>query len=391
MPRKGLLHRLVIAAVLACVVGAFPRSAEAGGEAQKPRVVFINPGITGEVFWTLVCRTMQAAADQLDISLTIDTAERNRVRMKQLALATIRGSNKPDAIILVNEEQASVDLMEEADARGIKVLMLLNDIVGKDREETGEPGERFRNWLGAIVPDNRSAGRRMALKLAEFAERRYGKRAGVRPIIAFYGDTITPASIDRNGGLTDVLETGETGLTLDHALVADWNAKKARELMDRVLKHYGRVGSRKPVGVWAANDPIALGAIQALRDNGLTPGKDVGVVGLNWSPEALAAVEDGSLLMTDGGHFFGGAWAMVVLRDYFDGLDLARSGPTIHFEMSPVDVGNIGAFQNSVGQIITRDAFEEIDFSRFLVGGDGDASSYDFSLEALIAATRQQL
>ena len=47
--------------------------------------------------------------------------------------------------------------MKVPDAHGIKVLMLLNDIVGEDRAETGEPGEKFPNWIGAIVPDNRGA------------------------------------------------------------------------------------------------------------------------------------------------------------------------------------------------------------------------------------------
>lgn len=389
MTMRGLAKLLVI--FLALGIGPLHvAAAETQPQRERPRVVFINPGITGEVFWTLVSKTMLAAARQLDIDLSIDTAERNRVRMKQLAMANILSEKKPDAIVLVNEEQASVELMEAADARGIKVLMLLNDIVGKDREATGEPGERFKNWLAAIVPDNRSAGRRMAEKLAEFAGDKAPSAQHARPIVAFYGDTITPASIDRNGGLHDVLASGETGLELDHALIADWNREKARTLMNRVLQHYGRLGKRRPVGVWAANDPIALGAADALRENGLVPGQDVGVVGLNWSPEALEAVREGTLLMTDGGHFFGGAWAMVVLRDYFDGTDLTKADPTVRFAMSPVDANNLDSFQGSVGTVIMRDAFDEIDFTRFLVGKNGSPANYDFSLGALIAAVRNK-
>lgn len=388
LPGKRVLSGLLIAFAVAAGASA-PARPVVAAQPPRPRVVFVNPGMTGEVFWTLVSKTMQAAADQFGIDLIIDTAERNRVRMKQLALATILGSHKPDALVLVNEEQASVDLLAAADAQGIKVLMLLNDVIGEDRQASGEPGERYRNWLGAIVPDNRGAGRRMAEALGRFADAQAltaGDGTGERPVIALYGDTVTPASIERNGGLADVLAAGTFGLSLDHALVADWDAGKAHDLVDRVLKRYARRGARRPVGVWAANDPMALGAIRALRENGFAPGADVGVVGLNWSPEALGAISQGALLTSDGGHFFAGAWAMVVLMDYFDGLHLPGAEPTIAFHMHPVDATNVAAFRAAIGGIIERGAFDEIDFSRFRLGRDGDPASYDFSLGALGAA-----
>lgn len=384
----GFLPRAFLALVI-LVTGSHLTQAGHPG-LKRPQVVFINPGKTGEVFWSLVSSTMVAAAKQLNIDLRVEVAERSRVEMKRLAMATINAQDIPDAIVLVNEEQASVELLEAADARGIKVLMLLNDVVGKDRELIGEPGERNKCWLGAIVPDNRSAGKRMTQKLLDFAvERQPGGGNPAYPLVGIYGDTITPASIERNGGLADMLRD-EDRLTLDHELIADWNREKARTLMNRVLQHYQRLGERRPVGIWAANDPIALGAIDALRDNGLEPGRDVGVVGLNWSPMALKAVADGSLLMTDGGHFFGGAWAMVVLRDYFDGRDVLAANRTVRFTMSPVHRGNLDDFSRTVGGIIMRGAYDEIDFSRFLIAKADQRSSHDFSLEALIAAVPVQ-
>ncbi|MDJ0932033.1 hypothetical protein [Breoghania sp.] len=141
-------------------------------------------------------------------------------------------------------------------------------------------------------------------------------------------------------------------------------------------------------GVWAANDPIALDAIEALRAHRLQPGIDIGVVGLNWSPEALTAISQGTLLMSDGGRFFAGAWAMVVLCDLFDGVGYPGSARTLRFQMSPVNAANIEAFRAALGDIIVRSAFDGIDFSRFLISKYGDPSDYDFSVPALIAAIR---
>lgn len=382
-----LAGALAVAGVLAGPVDVRAEGVAGNG---APRVTFINPGISGEVFWSLVARAMGAAAKQLEIDLEVRTAERNRVRMKEMALETINAPNPPDALILVNEEQASVELLEAANARGIKTLMLLNDVVGSDRQATGEPRTKLSNWLGAIIPDNRNAGRRMARKLLAFARAKdpSGEKAPYH-LMAFYGDTITPASMERNGGLADVIAE-EPDLVLDRTLIADWNEQKAKLLMNRVLKRSSRSGVLAPIGIWAANDPIALGAISALRDNGIKPGSCVGVVGLNWSPAALEAIEDGSLLMSDGGHFFAGAWAMVVLRDYFDGHDQLAEEPTVHFAMSPVDSSNLADFKRTVGSVIVRDTFEQIDYSSFLLSRRSAAKDYDFSLDALIGAVRTQ-
>ena len=390
-PALALVPALIFILAAPGATGAPPAFAK-----ERPRVVFINPGITGEVFWSLVSDTMQAAADQLDIDLTVHYAERNRVMMRELGLAAVAAVPKPDALILVNEEQAGLDLLEASNAQGIPTLMLLNDIVGKDRQIAGEPGGRLSHWLGALVPDNFSAGNRMAEALIRFAQEKGRLREdGSIPIIALYGDTVTPASIDRNGGLKSVAATNPL-LRLEHELTADWDREKARLLTMRALDRAVRLNRRPPVGIWAANDPIALGAVEALRAHGLVPGRDVGVVGLNWSPDALKSIRDTCMLMSDGGHFFGGAWAMVVLRDHFDRAGAAptrpaaSAGPTIRFAMSPVDASNIDSFSRSIGPIIIARDFKRVDFTGFTIGPNGNSADYDFSLPALIRAVGAQ-
>ena len=76
--------------------------------------------------------------------------------------------------------------------------------------------------------------------------------------------------------------------------------------------------------MWAANDPMALGAITALREAGYKPGVYVVVGGLNWSGGAVERVLKGEMIVTHGGHFLGGAWAMVVLRGSTMGATLRR-------------------------------------------------------------------
>jgi hypothetical protein len=90
--------------------------------------------------------------------------------------------------------------------------------------------------------------------------------------------------------------------------------------------------------LWAANDPMALGAIAALKEAGYRPGVDVMVGGLNWSQAAVDRVLKHEMVVTYGGHFLLGAWAMVVLRDYKDGGDFAEEDVRLHFPMGAFDL-----------------------------------------------------
>src|SRR5262245_1586095 len=83
---------------------------------------------------------------------------------------------------------------------------------------------------------------------------------------------------------------------------------------------------------------MALGAITALREAGYKPGADVVVGGLNWSQDGVERVLKGVMVLTHGGHFLIGAWAMVILRDHHDGRDFAEEDVRLQFPVGAVDL-----------------------------------------------------
>lgn len=367
---------LVALAVL--FAGAVP-----GAAAHRLKVIFVSPGHTGEVFWDMVADTMQAAADQLDVDLQVLRAERNRFRMKDIGHAVVSAPTLPDYLILVNEEQSAGDVLIEADRRGIKTLLILNDIIGDESGAFGEPRTKLRSWIGSLVPDSRAAGRRMAEAL--FAQmRRSGPRDGNGHIhmLAIGGDTITPTSIARNLGLADAL-AGQTDIVLDRMLMANWNEVDAMAAAQRYLDWAGR-NVIVPAGVWAANDPMAFGAMAAFEAHGRVSGRDFGIVGLNWSGDAVKAIEEGRMIMSDGAHFFGGAWAMVMLRDYHDGCDFAATRSRQVFPTAAIDRSNAAIF----GPMLIAENFSGIDFTRFSACRNATPGRYDFSMPRIIEAMR---
>lgn len=332
------------------------------------KVTFVNPGYQGERFWDMVTSTMHAAADNLDIHLEVLYAQRDRHAMQALARTSIKRESPPDYLILVNEEQQGIDLLETAESHGVDVLMLLNGPTVEQRHDTGLPGERFHHWIGMIEPDNHAAGARMAQALIDAAP----SEVVPLPTLALIGDALTPASISRNGGMLETFRSAPH-VRLDRILIAHWNSEEARELTKGYLRWLAR-RQETPALIWAANDSIAIGAIDALQAEGFTPGDDVMVVGLNWSPEGIERVRRGDMLLTDGGHFLAGAWAMVMLRDHADG-HLLPTDAHVTFQMAALDTDTV----NQLGEQLADPDWSRIDFTRFRRSGQSDDSVYHFS------------
>jgi ABC-type sugar transport system substrate-binding protein len=367
--------------LLACLLVAFlAAGCDAAGARERLDIVFINPGKTGEVFWDMVSLAMRAAAVRLDIDLEILCAERNRKTLEALGLEAINRAHRPDFLILVNEESAATPVVEAADRAGVKTFLLSNAFIGEEANKYGPPRTLLVNWIGSLEPDMKAAGARMAHYLVDAAAKnRLYSDDGKIHLLALGGDDRTPNSIARTEGFFSALAASPE-VTVDRLLYANWNNADARTLTARYLDWAEHAGLR-PAGVWAANDPMALGALDAIEAKGLQAGKDIGVVGLNWSADALARIKSGKMIMTDGGHFLGGAWSLVMLRDYADGCDFAPQGAARMFPLAAIDRDNL----DQVEGLVVRREFERVDFSRFLAKRSA-CGVYDFSLAAVLKA-----
>ncbi|MDX2202888.1 MAG: ABC transporter substrate-binding protein [Hyphomicrobiaceae bacterium] len=344
-------------------------------------VTFVNPGKAGEVFWELVSDSMRAAGRSLGVEVETLWAERSFRRMQELGIEVVRRPRKPDFLIIVNEEAAGAPILEAAEAAGVKTLMLSNTLTGEDAARLGEPRQKLKTWIGSLVPDIEEAGARMARALVD-AARANGLRSadGKIHLLGLAGDENTPLSLARNSGLLRVV-FGEPDVVLDRLLNANWNETEGGLLADNYLQWAQRKGI-VPAGIWAANDPIALGALKAARRLGHMPGRDIFIAGLNWSPPALDAVRQGDLLLTDGGHFLGGALSILLLRDYADGCDFAGPTPIRTFKTSAVTRERAEVMR----AFVAGRQFERLDLARLRSRTGAACASRDLSVDALLSA-----
>ncbi len=356
-------------------------SCEVGKESTgRMEVVFLNPGKSDPSdptggFWREVSSFMQAAAEDLGIDLEVLYSERNHVLMVKEAEEVLSREHLPDYLIVVNEKLAAGKILAHADAKGVKVFNLLLDFYGDQAETLGVPRGKFKNWIGGLVPDNRWAGYNLAKKLIEKAAEQGIAENDVK-LLPIAGDYVTQSTLLRNAGLgyarADFFEAKI--LPEIHCL---WREDKAFDLVSKFLVRDPKVNV-----IWSANDPMALGAIEGIKKNGLIPGKDVLVGGINWDKPALEAVKEGSLAFSVGGHFMTGGWGLVMLYDYHHGYDfIGKAGPLIRKRIfCVIGENNVERFLDRFG---SRD-WSNIDFRKFSKAYNKTNADYDFSVKALL-------
>lgn len=382
--------RKLIAGAVACGVaamaGGVAAAAQATPQSHPIRVAFINPGKSDETYWTMVTQTMVAAGRRFGIEVETLYSGRNFRRMQELGLEVVARETKPDYLILSNEDAAAAPIMQAADEAGIKTFLISSSLDGPDAERLGPPRTKLKGWIGSLVPDIDEAGARMARQLIDMARRnKLAANDGMIHLLAIGGDEITPVSTLRMQGMLRAVAAAPD-VVIDRILYANWNATEAEQLAHHFLAWADRRGI-KTAGIWAGNDPMALGALKAVSARGLKPGADVFIAGLNWSPEALERVEAGELLLTDGGHFLVGAWSMILLRDYVDGCDFAKDAATIRFRTAAVTRDKA----NFINSLVGNGAFERIDVQSLRAARQGICGHYDFSIDALVGAVIPQV
>lgn len=270
------------------------------------KVVFINPGHpqgddTG-VFWSEVNRFMQAAAKDLNIELISLFANRNHIEMKRLA--NVITMHEPNYVILVNEKGVGVDLVRLIAPHLIPMFTLLN---GFTKDELAKLTAKEKALLvGNLVPNNLLAGQGLMEELYQSHAITNGTSATIE-VLALLGDYRSWAATERQTGLNTAISSNENLHLLD-ASVANWSKSEAYRKVKSILR-------RQDVDIiWAANDPMAFGAKQAVKEAGLSNKVTIG--GINWD----VAYQDSPFELSFGGHVILGARALVMLADHHKGL-----------------------------------------------------------------------
>src|SRR3990167_2428547 len=148
---------MVYLAALGLVAQAAP-AVPAREVSSSASVVFLNPGFSNEPFWVGYSDFMQAAADDLGMQLQIIYGERNPSQLLEKARELLTRDNPPDYLIFVNEMYTPPEQLRQFADSPIKLFSLHSTLTPEQQQLIGASRERYRNWIGSLVPNDEQAG-----------------------------------------------------------------------------------------------------------------------------------------------------------------------------------------------------------------------------------------
>lgn len=338
------------------------------------KITFIVPGKSNEDFWVTSAEFTRVAAINYGFEYEVLYAERDREYMVELAKQVASRKEKPDFVLIVNEKQSAPQMLKVLDKNKIKTFIVHVDLTEDQKNILKYPREKYKYWLGTIVADNVTAGYQIISELYKHIKENFKNRETFN-LIAINGDKTTRTSIDREAGLNLFLKEHKN-VQLLQILEAEWDREIAYQKMNYMFKRYDNIDL-----IWAANDPIALGALKSAQNYAKDPGKKLFIGGLNWSKESLEEIKKGNIITSLGGHFINGACALTIIYDYLHGIDINSEKFEVKLDLFSPIVKND---EDEYLKYLNKSSWQKINFNKYSKFLNHKLKQYDFNPKKLL-------
>lgn len=211
-------------------------------------------------------------AKELGINLKFYDAQ-NKLENQLSAFRNFIADDEVDVIILAALEAAGWDqVLKEAKDAGKTVVL-------EDRR-IDAPEDLYATYIGS---DFTLEGRKAADEMCKLLE-----GSAKKNVVELVGNVGSSAAIDRGKGFREKM--GACGIVITETQTADWDATKGKSVTEAFLQK-----SKDIQGVFAQNDEMGLGAIQALKEAGLKPATDVKIITVDATKGAFEAMIAGDI------------------------------------------------------------------------------------------------
>lgn len=231
-------------------------------------------------------------------------------------------ARRVDAIFLAPREfEGLAPALQAAKEANIPVFLI-------DREAAGKVGEDYVTFIGSNFVEQ-------GQRVGEWLAQNTGGKAG---IIELQGTAGSSVANDRAQGFKNVIDKYPE-MKILASQTANFTRAEGQKVMENLIQSHGN----DITAVYAHNDEMALGAIQALKSAGMNPGKDVLVVSVDGQKSALEAIMAGDMSITVESNPRFGPIAFDTYEKYLRGEKLP---PKIVLEDRFFDKNNAAQFVN---------------------------------------------
>ncbi|MEA2174207.1 MAG: galactofuranose transport system substrate-binding protein [Blastocatellia bacterium] len=281
--KSSIKHRKHIAVALIAVMALFilsaascaKKSANGGGTGAGGKIVVGFSQMENNGPWRIAeTNSMKEEARKRGDKFELVVTDAQGQTSKQVSDVEDLIARRVKAIFLAPREfEGLAPAIQAAKQAGIPIFLI-------DREAAGKAGEDYVTFIGSnFVEEGQRAG--------EWLAKQTNGKAGIVELTGTAGSSVAN---DRSQGFKDAIKD-KPEMKIIASQTGDFTRATAQKVMENIIQSKGK----EITVVYAHNDEMALGAIQALKDANMNPGKDVIVVSVDGEKAALQAIGQGTM------------------------------------------------------------------------------------------------
>jgi ABC-type sugar transport system substrate-binding protein len=276
MPRSALIAVAIVGLLLASNLAADEDQPQKLTRPDGQPLVIGFTQIGAESAWrTAETKSIQSEAEKRGVNLKLAFAQQKQTNQIKAVRSFI--AQRVDVIVIAPLVEAGWEpILRQAKQAGIPVILVDRGV------EVSDESLYITLIASDFVEEGRMAGEWLVKKLS-----------GKGHVVQLEGTTGSAPAIDRKKGFEEVIAR-HPGLKIIKSQDGHFERAKGKEVMEAFLKaERGNIDA-----VYAHNDDMALGAIQAIEEAGLKPGTDIILISIDAVHAAFEAMIAGKLNAT---------------------------------------------------------------------------------------------
>jgi methyl-accepting chemotaxis protein/ABC-type sugar transport system substrate-binding protein len=304
---------------------------------KKLTIGLAMPFTLSRPFWKKMTLFAQQGAKDLGVELVVldagDSPQQMWSNYQDLLLRRV------DGIMAAPHYDLGTRMLEEAASQSTPVVLLDTYLRGV-QPQIGA----YENYVAFVGPSNAGVGYR----IADFL---FSQQPDSR-VAALIGQAGHFTGIQRTKGLEYALRKHPSACLVAQA-ASGFTRQEGRDACAALLAAHPDINA-----VWTMNDLNALGAIDAIKQCGKVPGRDVLVVGMGLDKENVSLVEKGEQLCDASAHWMQAGLGLVVLHDALRGCTIPYQRAIIKLDLLFLTAAQVASYNRS----LTSDGLLPFDF-----------------------------
>jgi ABC-type sugar transport system substrate-binding protein len=268
---------VLVAGLTACGGDGGDAETVAGGSGDTITMGFAQVG--AESGWrTANTDSIKASAEEAGVDLKFSDAQQKQENQIKAIRSYIQQKVDVIAFSPVVETGWDTVLLE---AKRAKIPVILTD-----RSVDSEDDSLYATFLGSdFVEEGEKAGQWLVDNAAESD----ANGDGTINVVELQGTTGAAPAIDRKEGFADVISSDDT-IEVTASQTGDFTRDGGKKVMEAFLAADDSIDV-----VYAHNDDMGLGAIEAIEAAGLTPGTDIKIITVDAVKDGMTALAEGKI------------------------------------------------------------------------------------------------